>query len=515
MEYQLLYRTHSPVSVEVTGQNSFRELRIARQVSESEASGYDRSIAVATTQQAAIADALSTTAVLWAVALTNVTTNGHGSVLESLDAIHGINNDYYQPYTLVSCERDVIQGMDDNSPIAFPPPPGSISIMTDSNSLNTSNYTDTILTGHAFIFPGLTRSEIMATPGLPSQSRLRFVELPQDPINRTAIGAVVLLPCSSATLTQEILMCNIAAGWGSTAMNLSTASGSAQGVQSLASPKLRPTANQGYQRGSAASTAESRVNAYRVGQFEFPYYPERSMIVTEDWAQFLNPTLLSQNTTIFNALMSSNMTAKDISVSARIILAGLIANGLSQIGSTSRLQGQVKTVINKDGTTGLDGNYWFSGKGDAFEVDPVASKDWIKLRVDTTFEGFSYNTRGKIPKIAIGFLLAYCLVALAHVLYAGTSGISSTCWDSIPEVTALAMNSTPTAALRNTCAGITELNIFKLPVRVLAFPDAEGEGEHLELVFGNLDEKTLENKTIKANRVYGTMPSMKTHEKVA
>ena len=45
------------------------------------------------------------------------------------------------------------------------------------------------------------------------------------------------------------------------------------------------------------------------------------------------------------------------------------------------------------------------------------------------------------------------------------------------------MNSTPTAAFRNTCAGITELNIFKLPVRVLAFRDAEGDGEHLELVF--------------------------------
>lgn len=46
------------------------------------------------------------------------------------------------------------------------------------------------------------------------------------------------------------------------------------------------------------------------------------------------------------------------------------------------------------------------------------------------------------------------------------------------------MNSTPTAALRNTCAGITELHIFKLSVRVLVAKDEEGEGEHLELVFG-------------------------------
>ena len=33
---------------------------------------------------------------------------------------------------------------------------------------------------------------------------------------------------------------------------------------------------------------------------------------------------------------------------------------------------------------------------------------------------------------------------------------------------ALAMDSSPSAALRNTCAGIIELHIFKLSVRILA-----------------------------------------------
>lgn len=64
------------------------------------------------------------------------------------------------------------------------------------------------------------------------------------------------------------------------------------------------------------------------------------------------------------------------------------------------------------------------------------------------------------------------------------------------------MNSTPTAALRNTCAGITELHIFKLPVRVLVVKDEEGEGEHLELVFGNVDQEKIEDTTIKANVAY-------------
>ncbi len=68
------------------------------------------------------------------------------------------------------------------------------------------------------------------------------------------------------------------------------------------------------------------------------------------------------------------------------------------------------------------------------------------------------------------------------------------------------MNSSPTAALRNTCAGITEMHIFKLPVRVLVSKDEEGEGEHLELVFGSVDDEKISERTIKANRTYGTLP---------
>lgn len=75
------------------------------------------------------------------------------------------------------------------------------------------------------------------------------------------------------------------------------------------------------------------------------------------------------------------------------------------------------------------------------------------------------------------------------------------------------MNSTPTTLLRNTCAGIMKLNIFKLPVRVLAIRDDEGDGEHLELVFGNVDKKDARGTPIKPNRVYGTLPKMAKGEK--
>ena len=65
------------------------------------------------------------------------------------------------------------------------------------------------------------------------------------------------------------------------------------------------------------------------------------------------------------------------------------------------------------------------------------------------------------------------------------------------------MNSAPTPLLRNTSSGIKIAKIYKLPARILAKSDDAGEGEHLELVLGEQDEKAVEQGTLKVNRVYG------------
>lgn len=511
LEYQTYVLPSSPTGVQVTGRNSIRQLAI-------EDIHYDpgvgassvQRLAFGVSQHAAVADALSSAAILWSKALGNVTTSGHGSVLDQLDAIHSITTDYYQPYTLVFCGHDTIYGSGDERPVAFPVFPGS-----DAQVLDKAEYDNSTLSVYGFDYPGLSRPQILGTPGPLSQNRLRWVELPQDPFNGTAIGAVILRPRSSMNTTQEILVCSIGAGWGASALNTSSFGGVAGPVQSEIDTKTVevPTVTVPADVTDPLEV-EFVAKAVASGYFALPMFPERPIVLTEDWAKYLNPSLSYVNTTVFDTLMASSLTGPDISVSAEIIITGLVANGLSRIGSTSQLQGTPKTVIAPDGSTGLDGNYWFSGKGNAFIVDPVESKDWVKFHVSSVFEGYAYNTHGLTPKLSIGFLMAYCLLVLAHVLYAAVSGISATCWDSIGEVTALAVNSMPTTLLRNTCAGIVELGIFKLPVRVLAFRDEEGDGEHLELVFGTTDEKTVENKIIKPNRVYGTMPAVKPREKM-
>ena len=331
--------------------------------------------------------------------------------------------------------------------------------------LNTAEFNTSILPGYAFVFPNITRSQILETPGLRDENRLRWVELPQDPFNGTAIGAIVLLPQPSSPNTiQEMLICNIGAGWGLSTVNTSTVAGGATTVHSEidTSILLHPDPDDRNNSKYSADMSQSEVLAatQKGPFFELPLFPQRPIILTEEWANYLNPTVLHLNTTVFNSLLGFNLSSRNLPVRAQMILAGMVANGLSRIGATSQLQGTIKQVVEPDGSLGLDGNYWFSGKGNnIFQVDPEEAKDWVKFRVSSTVEGYAYSTHGPTPKVAISFLLAYCFAAVAHILYAGISGISSTCWDSIAEVTALAVNTTPTTALRNTCAGITEMNI--------------------------------------------------------
>ena len=362
-QYVLNYgMSYSPAYVEITSANSLRQLRINDQNALNLTSGYDNVLAVATTQQAAVADALTATGALWNLAISNVTTKGHGSILNQLDAIHSIKADYYQPYTIASCEYDTIHGHEDSNPVVFPIPPGSTYSM-----LNTSDFGSNLSIGtvgyHAFEFLGITRSQILETPGSPDENRLRWVELPQMPFNGTAIGAVVLLPRASTNTTQEVLMCNLGAGWGTSKLNTSTFAGSAQTV--LSEVGLDPN-TASYRRllnnpgqllaNTGILNAENLI--VNLEYFALPLFTQRPNTETQEWARYLNPFLSGSNTTVFNYLMNPQMMFADRAISAKIILAALLANGLARIGSASQLQGTVRTVTLPDGSLGKVNQYY-------------------------------------------------------------------------------------------------------------------------------------------------------------
>ncbi|KAL8655301.1 MAG: hypothetical protein Q9210_000969 [Variospora velana] len=335
--------------------------------------------------------------------------------------------------------------------------------------------------------------------------RTKWIELPGDVFDGSSIGAAILLPRSEQDSFQDVVLCNIAAGWGRSSLaGSSDSKGTAgrvistfQEAQGLRVPTV--PISRGF-----VPEVQSAVDLLG-SAFQHPDVPQRLINISASWAQYLDPLVQDHNTSVFDLLVRESMIQGHSPTVIPTIMAMLFANGLARTGWGRTLQGELKGV-GPNGDGGLDGNYWLKGKGDVFDVNPTESQDWVTFRVDSTLEGYAYNVMTTPPRVAIAILTAYLLLVVGHTLYSGITGISSNCWDTIAEVTALAVNSTPTAALRNTCAGISEFHIFKLPVRVLVSKDEEGEGEHLELVFGPTNEQNLEERTIKANRTYGTLP---------
>ncbi|KAL8856121.1 MAG: hypothetical protein Q9178_007246 [Gyalolechia marmorata] len=398
--------TVSPYSVQLTGQGSLRQLIIQRHIYDNETAPYDQGAAQATTQHVAVADALSATSSLWNIALQH----SDSPFFDQRDAVQSIMAGVFQPYTLASCGGDVIEGETDDRPVAFPIPPGSSPDMLKDAKVTV----ETMLPMLAIEYAGLTRSEILKTPGRKSDYRIKWVELPENPFNGTSIGAVILQPTRNET--QGILLCNMAAGWGSTSMNMSS-SPSASGTGITSSSIYDPESTLPQADDYSKRIADSVIT------FELPLFPQRKINISSDWAQYLNPQIPTLNTTIFNSLMSVKLVDHDDTTSANIILAGLLANGLARTGFNSQLQGKIRTAFHPTLNASIpDGDYWFSGRGDMFTIDPSANnnKDWIKLRVDSSVEGYGFGLQGIAPKLTVVVLLIYCALVVGH--YHGDGG---------------------------------------------------------------------------------------------
>ncbi|KAL8693883.1 MAG: hypothetical protein Q9224_003670, partial [Gallowayella concinna] len=473
---QYLYVMSEPSWVGMVGHVSLRRL-----ISGSPSfvpKGYESYTPIGTTRRSAIGDALSTEGQLWENSMVNILTKGHGNVLQRHNAVHSIKEGYFQPYTTGWCALDAIYGPEDASSISFPAPAG-----VRQGTLISVQINESILHGGpSTVCPGVTKDQIFGAPGSLEEFWLKWVDLPQDPFNGSAIGAVILPPRSPANLTQDIMVCTLGAGWGSSIVNHSSVDDASYLRSVITLSNAGFTTRDLVQTVIAPLVQAPPIEDTNIASaFFLPYFPQQLVKVTEGWAGFLNHVVVGLNKTIIDILISDNpKTIERMIPRAQSVLGLLLANGLSTIGATATLQGDIMPVEKHEYYETIDRGYWFPGKGDMFTVDLEETKDWVELRVHSPLSGYAYNLHS----------------------------VSSTCWDSIGEVMALAMNSTPTTLLRNTCAGIVELDVFKIPVRVLAFRDVDGEVEHLELVFGNMDNNDKETKgtVIKPNRVYGTLP---------
>lgn len=414
-------------TMEFTGKSSLRRFYYGRDDS---FIGNGRVPVFATTQHAAIADALTTASQLWFLSLQNITAiAGHGSPLsDQLDAIHTIKTGYYQPYCTVDCNVDTIQNASDSSTITLP----WLSLANDPSLANSNLTSHSILSGGlrtdpGIVLPNFLKSQLLDTPGPASEYRVRWLDLPESEFNGSSIGLVVLLPRPEGHVWQNISVCSISAAWGQTLLQYQTRDGGNPTEEPDVTSQVQiPKGTFPYPRLKSIRTTVApvaqRENEPRI-QYRLPFYPQRPINITKEWAEYLNPHVPRLNTTVFNVLMSGKLpfpTQPEFTEKAALLL--LVTNGLARIGYNSQLQGTLRTRMTQDGSTSLDGNYWVSGKGDVFTVDSEKSKEWVNFEMESALQGYAYNADGTPSRVAIGILMAYCIFAAAHICYLAISG---------------------------------------------------------------------------------------------
>lgn len=105
--------------------------------------------------------------------------------------------------------------------------------------------------------------------------------------------------------------------------------------------------------------------------------------------------------------------------------------------------------------------------------------------VQYTVEGYGYGPNILAVKLSLAVLFAYCLVTLAHIAYSIWTGVSSSSWDSLPEIVALAIDSPAAGELNNTGAGVETIKAYRHSVRIAEVIEEGNPRGRLRLLFAS------------------------------
>lgn len=242
------------------------------------------------------------------------------------------------------------------------------------------------------------------------------------------------------------------------------------------------------------------------------------------WAAFLNPTISSNNSTAFQYMMKTaglwdngiTVNPADVEYVIESLLSVTVVNGLSRrdfgigfsgtlLGNTDGLDLVTDHDSNNEASYGWSCDDWckqflpsvgyaMGYGGNAFNISNSEKRLSTKFTMQATAQGWAYSARGSAAKFAIFALLLYAVIAASHWMYTIWNKESSSSWDSISELVALAMRSDQSESFVNTGAGIDSSAIFKKPAQVI---DKEGR---LQLAVGG---PVGRYDMVKPNEYYG------------
>ncbi|GAD99736.1 hypothetical protein PTT_07440 [Paecilomyces variotii No. 5] len=545
----------TPGSIHLSGKNSLRPLSILNpEFLNVQSKGFTPSqVSLATVPQAAVSDALVSVADLWLLALGSLdwsVESSSGTGLTSSmthykeaqrlsshqSALHMLRGAYQQPYVATNCEygRVNITDLDESvlvqpslgQPGNWPSWYGNSSVYQDPPDIP-ENYTK---------MPNLTWSTVFSAPGS-NQSDYRSywygldsaTDKTGNPIgdgNTPSLFVFVIPPIQEENVTAlDFQLCSATAGWAASNLNVTSDSTLVNQISSTAEVNNSITDLPAYNWFSQKPVPLSVLSsAFNFG-FRIPDFPQRHISISSEWADLLNPIIPRFNTNIANDanishtaglvetdtdvlanLISISGLQRGDSKSFAAIISAMIANGLSRTSFDSALVGNI-SYSDEFGTKLVPD--WLHQNKEVFNLDGDQnnrSSAFTKLDKQSYVIGYSFRVRGTASILAITILIAYCLLAIGHVLVAGFTGFSTDSLSSTTELVALAMNSPAELSqntLKNTGAGMSGVGAFKARARLRTIA-ADDDGDDDDYKDDNDDDSSASSLNTRVASIDGS-----------
>ena len=185
-----------------------------------------------------------------------------------------------------------------------------------------------------------------------------------------------------------------------------------------------------------------------------------------------------------------------------LILASVFANGLSRYGSRrafdlSSMDSSVNPFRWELQALPKTSNYWASLLSNRPQHNAIlpapANSGYVDLRMRVQVVGYAWYASSFSTYLATAVVVTYMLLAIAQTAWVLKNGVTSSSWDTVTELLALALRSPVSDALRGSGAGIERLVTYERLTKVRAMREA-GEERLVLLIDG-------ENKNSKGEKL--------------
>lgn len=229
----------------------------------------------------------------------------------------------------------------------------------------------------------------------------------------------------------------------------------------------------------------------------------------EDLCYFGVPLSPNTDTTILNDVTCGN-GGKHLLM--ELIIAATFANGLSRYGSHRAFEpeslGQNNSFQWKLKPLSRAPNYDASllslKPGDNAILSAPLDSDFVTLRMRVEVGGYAWYASGISYYLATVVVVLYMLIALSYTVWVLCTGVTSSSWDTVTELLALALQSPVPQTLKGSGAGVERMGTYKKLVRVAALNRQEhgqrAEPPRLGLVIDDIHNGEIETDESRERR---------------